>query len=330
MDNTISVIIPAYNIENYLKRSVESVCSQTHKDMDVIIVDDGSSDNTVQIAKELASRDDRIRVFEQEHSGAAAARLLGIRHAKGTWIGFVDSDDEVDSDMYERLLSNALRYNKRISHCGMQHHHTDGKTVFKANPKGVLVMNRHEVLRKISQDPTHVNIVNKIFHRDLFRAFDNPPELLYRLIYNEDLLINYLLCREADGSVYDGWCPYHYHYRKGSVTKSKSVRSHFFDTIHVRDYIRQTVDREAYIEAQKTYIWSCINMYKELYSDGKEYEEELQLARSLIERERPTFSDLSEDIDALVSLLFYDTEAFRLLMRNIGDVRHTQQDNSVL
>ena len=101
-------------------------------------------------------------------------------------------------------------------------------------------------------------------------------------------------------------------------------KSHIFDTIQVRDYIRQTIDREAYIEAQMAYVWSCINRYEELESCGTEYEEELQLIRSLIEKERPTFKDLGEDTETLVSLLFYDTDAFRSLARKLKDNRRIQ------
>lgn len=330
METIISVIIPAYNVENYLNRSVESVRSQTHGALDIIIVNDGSTDNTGAMARSLASQDDRVRVFDQEHSGTATARLLGIRHAKGAWIGFVDADDEIGTDMYERLLSNAVRYNKRVSQCGVQHHLLNGDISSKDDSGIISVMDRHEALRKMNSVPPHMHIVNKIFHRDLFVALDSPPELLSSIRFNEDILINYLLCREADGSVYEAWCPYHYHYRMGSATLGGPDKSHIFDTIQVRDYIRQTIDREAYIEAQMAYVWSCINRYEELESCGTEYEEELQLIRSLIEKERPTFKDLGEDTETLVSLLFYDTDTFRFLTRKLKDNRRIQQNDFVL
>ena len=104
----ISVIVTAYNIEAYIERGVQSVCNQTYQNLEIIVVDDGSTDTTGRILDELAEKDARIRVIHEENGGPARARNTGIAVAGGNYIGFVDGDDWIDPDMYEKLFS-ALR-----------------------------------------------------------------------------------------------------------------------------------------------------------------------------------------------------------------------------
>ena len=104
MKDKISIIIPVYNLEKYIKRAVESVLKQTYSNIEVIIVDDGSSDKSWTIIQEIADGDNRVVPIHQENGGVTSARLNGVRHSMGEWIGFVDGDDEVEPDMYEILL----------------------------------------------------------------------------------------------------------------------------------------------------------------------------------------------------------------------------------
>ncbi|MDE6404398.1 MAG: glycosyltransferase, partial [Lachnospiraceae bacterium] len=101
----ISVIVAAYNIEAYIERGVRSICEQTYRNLEIIVVDDGSVDATGQILDELAEGDARVQVIHQENGGLAHARNTGIARARGSYIGFVDGDDWIDPDMYEKLFS---------------------------------------------------------------------------------------------------------------------------------------------------------------------------------------------------------------------------------
>ena len=102
-NDLISVIVPVYNIKEYLRRCVESILHQTYKNIEVLLVDDGSTDGSGDLCDELAKEDSRVRVFHKENGGSSAARNLAIDNAKGTYLGFVDSDDYVAPDMYEKL-----------------------------------------------------------------------------------------------------------------------------------------------------------------------------------------------------------------------------------
>ena len=100
MDEKISVIVPVYNVEQYLERCVDSIINQTYKNLEIILVNDGSTDNSGQLCDELAKKDDRIRVIHKKNGGLSDARNVGIDEAEAELIGFIDSDDYIDEDMY--------------------------------------------------------------------------------------------------------------------------------------------------------------------------------------------------------------------------------------
>ena len=126
MNNKISIIIPAYNIEKYLSATLDSVLVQTYKNIEVIVVDDGSQDRTAAVIDDYAKRDSRIIAIHKENGGVTSARLRGLAESTGEWIGFVDGDDLVEPQMFARLLDNALANNADIAHCGYQMVFPDG------------------------------------------------------------------------------------------------------------------------------------------------------------------------------------------------------------
>ena len=111
----VSIIVPVYNVEKYLKRCLESLVNQTLKDIEIICVNDGSTDGSLAILNEYVRNDDRIVVINQENSGQSVARNRGIDVAKGEYIGFVDSDDWVCEDYFERLHNSAIQNNAEIA-----------------------------------------------------------------------------------------------------------------------------------------------------------------------------------------------------------------------
>ena len=114
----ISVIVPVYNVEPYLRKCLDSVINQTYKDMEILIVDDGSTDGSGDICDEYKT-DKRVRVFHTENRGLSCARNVGLDNAKGDWIGFVDSDDWIEPEMYELLIKRAEETGADIVECGV-------------------------------------------------------------------------------------------------------------------------------------------------------------------------------------------------------------------
>ena len=107
----VSIVVPIYKTEQYLKRCVDSLIHQTLKDIEIILVDDGSPDNCPAMCEELAETDSRIKIVHKKNGGLSSARNAGMRVAEGEYIGFVDSDDDVEADMYERMADIADREN---------------------------------------------------------------------------------------------------------------------------------------------------------------------------------------------------------------------------
>ena len=108
MKELISIIVPIYNVEKYIHKCIESIINQTYKNLEIILVDDGSPDNCGNICEEYAKNDSRIKVIHKENNGLSSARNAGLEICKGDYIGFVDSDDYIELNMYEVLI-NALK-----------------------------------------------------------------------------------------------------------------------------------------------------------------------------------------------------------------------------
>ena len=147
--NLISIIIPVYNVEKYLAKCLDSVLNQTYKNLEIILVDDGSKDNSGAICDEYAKRDNRIIVVHQKNSGVSKARNLGMSMATGDYIGFIDSDDTIEANMYEVLLKNAIESGAEISYCGLKQIQLDGKIDYSNNTLEKRVVKKEEAIKDI-------------------------------------------------------------------------------------------------------------------------------------------------------------------------------------
>ena len=234
----ISVIIPAYNIEQYLERCLESVRSQTYRNIQVIIVDDGSQDRTGEIADKFAKQDSRFSVIHKENAGVSAARKTGLEVAQGEYIGFVDGDDFVEPDMFEHLLNNALVYEADISHCGYKMIFPDGhQDVYYGT--GKLIKQNHEqgILDLIQGTFVDPGLWNKLYKRCVVADFEKNDIWDSTIRINEDLLMNYLFFAKAERAVYEDIPFYHYILRPGSAATSKRQQYKITDPIKVMERI---------------------------------------------------------------------------------------------
>lgn len=118
MEDLISVVVPIYNVENYIKKCVDSILSQTYKNLEIILVDDGSPDNCPQICDEYAQKDSRIKVIHKENGGVSSARNIGMENARGKWIAFIDADDWIEEKYFEKMLDRVKTNDADIVLCG--------------------------------------------------------------------------------------------------------------------------------------------------------------------------------------------------------------------
>lgn len=227
----ISIIIPAYNIGQYIRQCIESVLNQTYSNIEIIIVDDGSKDNTKEIIDEYALKDKRIIAIHKENGGVSSARLRGIQEANGEWIGFVDGDDYIEPNMFETLYKNAIKHNADISHCGYQmvfpnridRYYGTGKIIEQDHLAGL-----KDLLEGTMIEP---GLVNKLYKKDLLKDIHNKLDLSIKI--NEDLLMNYYLFKESNNSIYEDKCLYHYQVRANSAALSKLNVNKLLDPIKV-------------------------------------------------------------------------------------------------
>lgn len=214
----LSVIVPIYNLENCLPKCLDSILSQTYKDFELILVDDGSEDGSLAVCREYQEKDDRIRVFHQENGGVSSARNLGLDNASGSFIAFVDGDDLIEPEMFERLMEIMLHEDVSIACCQLDQVMPDGRHVVPCQ----MVpgeMNCSEVVSRFFDEGYIKECMygpfNKVFRRT---AIGNACFRLYR--YGEDILFVFEILCGVKTVAFDDFVGYHYVQREGSAMKS--------------------------------------------------------------------------------------------------------------
>lgn len=239
----ISVIIPIYNIMEYLPRCVESVCSQTYTNLEILLVDDGSTDGTGELCDELAGKDDRIRVFHKENGGSSSARNLGIKEAKGEYIGFVDSDDYIDREMYELLLWGISKYGVNVAQIGRNEIDEAGNPLpdICIPPRAPEIVNHEDFLRELLMHRGDCSFCTKLFCRDLLMGRQFPVGAL-----NEDFHFLVKLLPEIGKIVSLPKQAYHVFYRMGSNSRKKDKNQFsrvFADNVDNADMVMEMVKK---------------------------------------------------------------------------------------
>lgn len=189
----LSIIVPVYNVEQYLDQCLSSLVNQTLKDIEIICVNDGSTDESNKILQKFASQDNRIKVFNQANQGQSVARNLAIQNAKGEYLGFVDSDDWVDLDYFEKLYNSAKQYDCDIACAGFKR--CGKREKIKKSFSEIKVYSNIEDKLEIDNIPSHNYIWNKIYKREKWNFTFTPGRyyedmaLLIKIVYQSDKLV---------------------------------------------------------------------------------------------------------------------------------------------
>ncbi len=216
----VSIIIPVYGVESFLRRCLDTVINQTYADLEIILVDDGSPDKSGAICDEYALKDSRIKVIHQENKGLCGARNAGLEKATGAYIGFIDSDDWIAPDMYEYLVKKLEKYNADIVSC--QYYRVIAGKNTKARCDGTdKIMNRGEAIDElVSRFTIRSTFWNKLFRREFFDSFRFPEGRTY-----EGTLSMHKIFEKADRIVMLGDPKYYYFDNETSIINTKSVKN---------------------------------------------------------------------------------------------------------
>ena len=248
-EDLISIVIPVYKVEKYLEKCIQSVINQTYENLQIILVDDGSPDNCGKICDEYAKKDHRIEVIHKSNGGLSDARNKGLEIAKGEYIGFVDSDDYIEADMYEVLYNLLKQYNADVSICNF-YTVSQGKISIKNADNGINEYNRIEILKEILLDKNIQSYAwNKLYKKELFDEIKYPIGKKY-----EDIGTTFYLLEKCNKVVVTGKSEYYYINRQDSIVNNVTEST-------ITDYIELIIQRYDYIEEN----------IKELSSYNKDY-----------------------------------------------------------
>ncbi len=254
----VSAIIPVYNVEQYLNKCITSILNQTYTDLEIILVDDGSTDRSSDICEELKARDSRIHVIHKANGGLSDARNAGMDVATGEWYAFIDSDDFITPDTIARLYDAATQLQCPLAVCNMVRIYEDDSTEGFYQPVRTQTLwdgqDRFLTLRQPS-------VCNKLFRRELFEGVRFPKGKFY-----EDTFVYHILVHRAGRVALTGHDGYYYLSRKESILGKPRFTDRYFDfveAVHLR--------AEYLISNQVPYYGTeaCLSLYAALSAAEK-------------------------------------------------------------
>lgn len=312
MQEKVSVIVPAYNIASWLPRCLDSILAQTYENLEVIVVNDGSTDDTARVLDAYAPKDSRVRVIHKENGGVTSARLRGVAEATGAWLGFIDGDDYIEPQMYARLLENAAACNADISHCGHRVIFPDGRVEMVHGTNTRWSHNNREGLRDLLDGGmVEASLCTKVYRRRLFEGLADwlDPSIKN----NEDFLMNYYLFQKAESSCYEDICPYHYLLRRGSASYRELNRNMIFDPIRARQIILEAAPEDLKQDARIALMRNLLFAYAQLtVNRDRKYDSFRMEVRELLQQQRGYFALLSRRNWVLVNMICIAPWSFRL------------------
>ena len=242
MSVKISVIVPIYNSIDCLERCVQSIRTQTYTNLEILLIDDGSTDGTDKLCEKLAAQDSRIRTYRKKNGGASSARNVGIRLASGEYLGFVDSDDYIEPDMYE-LMAESVR-ERDISIVQISRDEVDEKGIHLPDvctpPDNMMFCSAEDFLKDLLLHKGDCSFCTKLVKRELFENHKFPEGVL-----NEDFSLLVEMLQEIDGIwILPEQC-YHVVCRQESTTRRKTQDSFsrvFLDIVDNADKVQRLVD----------------------------------------------------------------------------------------
>lgn len=269
-DYKISIIIPIYNVENFIDTCIQSVRNQSYKNLEIILVDDESPDNSGQICDDYAKLDQRIKVIHQKNKGLSGARNSGLKIATGDYVGFIDSDDWVELDMYKTLLELAVKNNLEIVECGVAQRKNENDASLKPSLADVdfFIEDYLDAYKRIIRD-TKFSVWRRLYKKEIVENY-----LFREGKISEDVYFTIDNLKKTDRIGYLDYPFYNYRLNPDSITRSAyTVKD--FDAIEAATYLNNSIsenfqfDKELLIIGQKHYLKRLFRHYRLLHINSE-------------------------------------------------------------
>ena len=250
-EDVISVIVPVYNVEKYLERCLSSIINQTFKNLEIILVDDGSKDSSGKICDEYLKKDRRIKVFHTENKGVCSARNIGIENSKGNWITFVDSDDWLEEEFCEELYKEIIRENSDVALCGYYRVIGRNKEKINCDIKDKFVDSNQYLIKSLNPQTGYGFSHMKLYRSECIKNIKFNEEL----VVGEDALFNEMISENIKKGVVLSKPLYNYRINQNSVVKR-------YDEKYFEKYLKSIIINKEYIFNK--YLTNNAQMYKTL------------------------------------------------------------------
>lgn len=272
-DNLVSIIVPGYNVKKYIDRCLHSLVHQTYTNLQIIVVDDGSTDASYEAVLEFLKKDSRIEIYRKDHEGVSAARNFALKKVKGKYICFVDADDWVSED-YVEVLWNQLGEDSDISYAGFDVHYDNGSRPSRYPVRNITLSSSEAIIELCRNTWMPSFLVGKMYRAELFDGVFFETRRVY-----EDVSIMHLLFSKMRNISCTSRVVYHYYMRSDSITHQNTSKNNMDFFLGFLERYHYVADETAKCYALKSCIEGC---YRILYlSDGLVYDEEdLKLVKS--------------------------------------------------
>ena len=284
MEKLISVIIPVYNVEEYLPYCIDSIIQQTYRNLEILLIDDGSTDCSGSICEKYALSDKRIKVVHKENGGLSDARNKGLDICNGDYVSFVDADDYVGNDYIERLYSAICDSHAEIAVCDTYKFYDEGKLLNTIPQKGSkLLFSNIEALEDALYRRNLTFYANgKLYKKELFREIRFPYDRLF-----EDLYTTYKVIYQANLVIYLPFSIYFYRQRTGSIINSSFQKKRLESVKACYEILNFVIQKKLpLVQAVESKIFiSCIDLLRRI-QDKEKYNEEWKFLLEEIKKYR--------------------------------------------
>lgn len=334
MDEKISIIVPVYNTDHYLEKCIQSILDQTYKNLEIICIDDGSTDNSGYILDEFANKDQRIRVVHKQNEGVSIARNVGLKMVTGQWIGFVDSDDYISESMYETMLKANKGQGADIISCGYFLEYED-RCVKAINKKDVpsTAIETPQFYKYIYERDEYKGVASYLWTRLISRniLYTKSGELLTTFSseydVSEDLVFLAEVMQRSENSLYVSDSMYYYLQRESSASRDEKKQLEKLSWIRAYQRIieifeQNRADEEVMNLIKRMLVYRC-GRFMELaikHQDRAVYSKLEEIIEAHIEVYKVTNQEYPERIEWLHNLL-----QDKLMKDGMG-MRHERND----